>query len=217
METRPAPPVYRPQETQASLQPRTNLGFMMAEVRPAPAANDRQSGAHAIQAKAFPACIRFDSRVVQRSRNLKNLKCYRPGMYQEVVKAFTRNGYTSVDPAIERGFTDWGDAIPGHCSSKPGKDSGEQGDTGPKCEEARDYLIDWAGRNPAPSGEGSSTYTGSTEDTGTREKKKKQRQIEKQRIYLEKNTTPGYTPSWEGGPSSYYRPSWKNDLRPFMK
>jgi hypothetical protein len=187
-ETRPAPSVYRPQ-TQLDLRLRTN--------------------SNALQPKAI-SVPGVGFKVIQRSRNLKNLKCYRPGFYQEVVKAFTAQGYSgSIDPDIERGLTAWKDSIPGHCSSKAGKDSGEQGETGPKCEEARDFLVTWVQTNPAPvrSSSSSSSHIRTVSD---KEDRKEKRKIEKREEYQARiNVTPEYVAPWNGGPSSYYRPSWK--------
>jgi hypothetical protein len=83
--------------------------------------------------------------------NFKNLKGYRPNLLDEVERAFLGAGYNinNIGAAIRRGLQDWGGSIPGHLSTHPDADSGEQPDTGPQCINARDHLINtWLPVNP---------------------------------------------------------------------
>lgn len=191
LETRPAPPVYRPQhqgvsvsqqKTQPSPAQLTSISQLSLHVRiPVRTASvhSTSTGVHPVATpgpafRKFPAVqmARFREKfsVVQcAAANLHNLGCYRPGLLNEVETAFTKQGYSGkkIRKAILKGLEDWGDVIPGHCSKKGGQTQGEQPNTGPKCNEAKDHLITWAATHPAPVTAGPKNRSQGTTNTET--------------------------------------------------
>lgn len=179
LETRPAPAVYRPSRSPASITLRKSLaearpGPFPLGIPPAPPGGTFSRSLHpssphwpaVIQRMEEPSSSGKTSTQNVAEGSHKVLKDYRPGLLGEIEGAFLKAGYNihTVRQAILRGLRAWGKDISGH-SSKPGStDQGEQGDLDGLCIEARDFLVGWAAQNPATQ----KTKTSGLQHSGTK-------------------------------------------------
>lgn len=140
-------------------------------------------------------------------QNYNNLGCYRPAYLDTVEREFLKNGYRQQDlrGAILNGLAAWDDDIPGHCS-RNSKSQVEQQGTGPKCKEARDFLLDWVQRNPGSHGDQSSNVTNSRRDhvspkevSRKRREKKVKKKTEKMESYKQEQREQCHHPNVQFG------------------
>lgn len=145
VESRPGPPVYRPVSSSGVFQrkPVNRLPLVSAPPRLMTNVLQRMEQPPEEEKPKSSAEVAEDNYTV--------LKNYRTGFLNEIETAFLHAGYniTNIRGAILQGLRAWGKLIPGHSSKVGGSDYGEQGQLDTLCNEAKAFLIQWAGEHPA--------------------------------------------------------------------